>query len=104
MGEQLPEISVRTTFYACICFGEEVVENAGEAVVIVEATEAGRDAECAGEIGRARVSAYRALLNARMRIEGVGEVVKDIVAATAGVDAIGILSVEVGEFALGAEN
>jgi hypothetical protein len=39
-----------------------------------------------------------------MRIEGVGEVVKDIVAATAGVDAIGILSVEVGEFALGAEN
>jgi hypothetical protein len=72
LSKQLPEVSIRAVLDTSILLCKKVVLDAGEAVVIIKATEARRDAESTGQICRSRVSANWALLHTRMGIEYVG--------------------------------
>ena len=68
MSQQLAEVPVGAVLNAGVLFCEKVVHYAGEAVVVVEAAQAGRDAECTSEVGRSRVGSNRALLHTRMGV------------------------------------
>jgi hypothetical protein len=68
LSEHFPVVLVGTSLQTGILLREEVFSNAGEAELIVEAAETGRDTGCAGEIGGERVGANGALLHAAVRV------------------------------------
>jgi hypothetical protein len=74
---------------------EKIIGDTGEAKVIVEAAEAGRDTGLTGEIGGEWVGPDGTLLDTAVRVIYAGRVEVYIIATATGIDAVGILSVKV---------